>query len=102
MSIRFRSVGFSKAMPRKVAYATQQFHEERDSVNAYIVMENEEEARKAVAENSTVFEGRHLRVDIASAERVKEQEDRLISYIFCVEKRYKEICIYRKSPAKRQ
>lgn len=62
-------------MPRKVAYATQQFHEERDSVNAYIVMESEEEARKAVAENSTVFEGRHLRVDIAAAERVT---------IFCV------------------
>lgn len=70
VSIRFRSVGFSKAMPRKIAYATQQFHEERDSVNAYIVMENEEDARKAVVENSTVFEGRHLRVDIVSAERV--------------------------------
>jgi hypothetical protein len=33
-------------------------------------MEEEEGARKAVVENSTVFEGRHLRVDIASVERV--------------------------------
>lgn len=70
VSIRFRSIGFAKAMPRKVAFATQQFHEERDSVNAYIVMEREEDARKAVVENATVFEGHHLRVDVAAADRV--------------------------------
>ncbi len=70
VSIRFRSIGFAKAMPRKIAFATQQFHEERDSVNAYVVMEKEEDARMAAdKENATVFEGRHIRVDVAAADR---------------------------------
>lgn len=70
VSIRFRSIGFAKAMPRKVAYATQQFHEDRDSVNAYVVMESEEEAKLAASkENATVFEGKHIRVDVAAADR---------------------------------
>lgn len=56
-------------MPRKLAYATKQFHEERNSVNAYIVMEREEDAREAVKENGTVFEGHHIRVDVAAADR---------------------------------
>lgn len=56
-------------MPRKIAYATQQFHEERDSVNAYVVMETEDAARAAVQENGCVFEGRHLRIDVAGGDR---------------------------------
>lgn len=33
-------------------------------------MEREEDAMEAVKENASVFEGRHLRVDIAAADRV--------------------------------
>jgi len=33
-------------------------------------MENEADAREAVKENACLFEGHHLRVDVASTDRV--------------------------------
>ena len=56
-------------MPRKIAYLTEAFHEDRDSVNAYLVMETEEGAIKCLAENSGLFEGKHIRVDLAAKDR---------------------------------
>lgn len=48
---------------------TEAFHEDRDSVNAYIVMETEEGAKGCLAENSSLFEGKHIRVDLAAKDR---------------------------------
>ncbi|KAA8898429.1 hypothetical protein TRICI_006558 [Trichomonascus ciferrii] len=62
-SIRFRSVAFSEMLPRKAAFVKHQFHENRDTVNAYIVFEDKTAAIKAVELNATVFKDHHLRVD---------------------------------------
>jgi nucleolar protein 12 len=62
-SIRFRSVAFSEMLPRKAAFVKHQFHENRDTVNAYIVLEDKTAANKAVELNGTVFMDHHLRVD---------------------------------------
>lgn len=65
-SVRFRSVAFSKILPRKIAFLQQNLHTGRDSANAYVVFEKAEDARKAVKLNATVFEDHHLRVDSVS------------------------------------
>lgn len=62
-SIRFRSVAFSEMLPRKAAFVKHQFHENRDTVNAYVVFEDKAAANKAVQLNATVFMDHHLRVD---------------------------------------
>ncbi|ODQ77849.1 hypothetical protein BABINDRAFT_9832 [Babjeviella inositovora NRRL Y-12698] len=62
-SIRFRSISFEDALPRKVAFVQQKFHSTRDTVNAYVVYEKKEFSIKAVALNGTVFQENHLRVD---------------------------------------
>ncbi|KAK7204687.1 hypothetical protein BZA70DRAFT_279770 [Myxozyma melibiosi] len=62
-SIRFRSVAFSEMLPRKVAFIKHKLHEKRHAVNAYIVFETEDAARKSLAANSTVLLDRHIRVD---------------------------------------
>jgi RNA recognition motif-containing protein len=48
-----------------VAFITQDFHKERDSINAYIRFENESQAEQAVQENNSIVEGKHIRVDKA-------------------------------------
>lgn len=63
-SIRFRSISFKEALPRKVAFAQQKFHESREAVNAYIVYKNKKSVRPILKKlNGTIFEKRHLRVD---------------------------------------
>ncbi|KAJ1561740.1 Nucleolar protein 12 [Nowakowskiella sp. JEL0078] len=62
-SLRFRSVAFSKLIPRKAAFTTKQLHPERDTLNAYVVFENKESASKALELNSKIFMEKHLRVD---------------------------------------
>lgn len=65
-SIRFRSIAFSKLLPRKAAFIKQQLHPTRKAANAYVVFETPEQARKSVSLNASVFEGHHLRVDRVS------------------------------------
>lgn len=65
-SIRFRSLAFSEAIPRKVAFFEKKFHSERDTVNAYIVFRDSSSARSALSLNGTMFMDRHLRVDSVS------------------------------------
>ena len=66
-SVRFRSIAFTELVPRKVAYITKSFHPERDSLNAYLVYNNEGSVKSAVdALNGFLWEGKHLRVDSVS------------------------------------
>ncbi|QHS76082.1 rRNA-processing protein NOP12 [Saccharomyces paradoxus] len=63
-SIRFRSISFDEALPRKVAFVQQKFHKSRDTVNAYIVYKNKSAVRQICSNlNAVVFQDHHLRVD---------------------------------------
>ncbi|KAJ8143316.1 hypothetical protein OY671_003552 [Metschnikowia pulcherrima] len=63
-SIRFRSISFDEALPRKVAFARKSLHDSRDTLNAYVVFKEKEASRKAAAKlNATVFDHNHIRVD---------------------------------------
>lgn len=63
-SIRFRSISFDDAVPRKVAFAKKKLHSSRDTLNAYVVFTEKEPSLKCISKlNATVFEHAHLRVD---------------------------------------
>ncbi|CAI4051266.1 hypothetical protein N7582_005157 [Saccharomyces uvarum] len=63
-SIRFRSISFDEALPRKVAFVQQKFHKSRDTVNAYIVYKNKSAVRQICSRlNGTLLQDHHLRVD---------------------------------------
>lgn len=63
-SIRFRSIAFDEAVPRKVAFVKKALHSVRDTLNAYVVFKEKQPSLKAPAKlNGTVFEHNHLRVD---------------------------------------
>ncbi|KAI7875173.1 RNA-binding domain-containing protein [Lichtheimia hyalospora FSU 10163] len=65
-SMRFRSTAFSETLPRKAAFITKKFHDQRSVTNAYIVYKSKESADKALAMNGQVFMEKHLRVDNAA------------------------------------
>ncbi|KAI7825888.1 hypothetical protein BX661DRAFT_184351 [Kickxella alabastrina] len=65
-AIRFRSIAFSEILPRKVAFIQGKFHSARQSCNAYVEYTSEESATKALELNGTVFQEKHLRIDLAS------------------------------------
>ncbi|SCU84878.1 LANO_0C02652g1_1 [Lachancea nothofagi CBS 11611] len=63
-SVRFRSISFEEALPRKVAFVQQKLHKSRDSVNAYVVYADKNAVKIACQKlNGCVFEDHHLRVD---------------------------------------
>lgn len=63
-AIRFRSIAFDEALPRKLAFAKRALHDLRDTVNAYVVFKQKEASKKACSRlNATLFEHHHLRVD---------------------------------------
>lgn len=63
-SIRFRSIAFEEALPRKVAFVHQKLHKSRDSVNAYVVYCNKNAVNIMCKDlNASVFHDHHLRVD---------------------------------------
>lgn len=63
-AIRFRSIAFDEALPRKLAFAKKALHTLRDTVNAYVVFKEREPSRKACSRlNATLFEHHHIRVD---------------------------------------
>ncbi|KAJ2863149.1 Nucleolar protein 12 [Coemansia erecta] len=68
-SIRFRSIAFSELLPRKVAFIRGSFHSERQTCNAYVEYADAESATKARKLNATVFDEKHIRVDLASNEK---------------------------------
>lgn len=66
-SIRFRSISFDEALPRKVAFVQQKLHKSRESVNAYIIFKNKSVIKSVAAKlNGTLFHDHHLRVDLVS------------------------------------
>lgn len=66
-SIRFRSISFEEALPRKVAFVQQKLHKTRGSVNAYVVYKDKASVTPACKRlNGEVFGDRHLRVDSVS------------------------------------
>lgn len=63
-SIRFRSISFDEALPRKVAFVQQKLHKSRESVNAYVVYKNKNVVKSMCSNlNGHIFASRHLRVD---------------------------------------
>lgn len=63
-SIRFRSISFDDAVPRKVAFAKKKLHDARDTLNAYVVFSEKEPSLKCISKlNASLFEHTHLRVD---------------------------------------
>ena len=74
-SLRFRSIAFSAATPRRVSFIHKAFHPERDSANAYAVYNTPEGVGRAVeALNGSVWEGKHLRVDNVGNPGVKDHK----------------------------
>ncbi|KAI9595029.1 hypothetical protein BDF19DRAFT_404881 [Syncephalis fuscata] len=65
-AIRFRSIAFSRPLARRIAFVSKQLHKERDTLNAYMVFDNEASAHAALAANGTVLLEHHLRVDRAT------------------------------------
>lgn len=66
-SIRFRSIAFDEALPRKVAFVKKALHDSRDTLNAYVVFKEEKASRKAPQLlNATTFDEFHIRVDHVS------------------------------------
>ncbi|KAI8055132.1 hypothetical protein BDF22DRAFT_741727 [Syncephalis plumigaleata] len=65
-SIRFRSIAFSRPLARRIAFVSKQLHKERDTLNAYVVFDNETSATAALAANGAVLLDHHLRVDRAT------------------------------------
>ncbi|KAJ1665062.1 Nucleolar protein 12 [Coemansia sp. RSA 1813] len=68
-SIRFRSIAFSELLPRKIAFIRGSFHSERQACNAYVEFADAESANKARKLNATIFDEKHIRVDLASNEK---------------------------------
>lgn len=63
-SIRFRSIAFDEALPRKVAFVKKALHDTRDTLNAYVVFTEKEPSKKAPGIlNATTFDDFHIRVD---------------------------------------
>ncbi|KAL7752714.1 Nucleolar protein 12 [Sorochytrium milnesiophthora] len=73
-SIRFRSMAFNSALPRRLNFKMQNFHSDRDTLNAYVVYKQVESVEKALALNGSVFEDKHLRVDRARSKGGDRQQ----------------------------
>lgn len=66
-SIRFRSIAAGKSQDKRISYITKQTSNYKSSCNAYVVMKDSDNASQvATSLNGLVFEGRHLRFDLAS------------------------------------
>lgn len=75
LSIRFRSISFNDSLPRKIAFAQKKFHNQRETLNAYIVYESKESSLKASDfYNGKLFENFHLRVDHINHPSVKDNK----------------------------
>ncbi|KAJ2604760.1 Nucleolar protein 12 [Coemansia sp. RSA 1804] len=68
-SIRFRSIAFAELLPRKIAFIRGSFHSERQTCNAYVEFAEAESATKARKLNATLFDEKHIRVNLASNEK---------------------------------
>ena len=60
-------------MPRRVAFLKGEFHPDRDSMNAYVVMGTDAEATAALAFNGQQIGGKTVRVDLAGAAKAHDE-----------------------------
>ncbi|XP_006650921.1 RNA-binding protein 34 [Oryza brachyantha] len=71
-SVRIRSVPLSDTkIPRKGAVIKGKINDSVDNVHAYIVFKDEQGARAALSHNMGLFDGNHIRVDMACPPRKK-------------------------------
>ncbi|KAJ4809836.1 Nucleolar protein 12 [Rhynchospora pubera] len=71
-SVRIRSVPLvDTKVPRMGAIIQGKVNEAVDSVHAYVVFKEEQSANAALAHNMALFEGNHIRVDMACPPRKK-------------------------------
>lgn len=78
-SCRLRSITFSKMTNnrmKKVGYIKKNFHEKRDTCNAYVVFEHKDSVSAALAENGKddFASGYFLRVDFAAEPTIKHKK----------------------------
>lgn len=79
-SLRFRSIALSEAIPRKAAYITKKVHEQRNTVNAYIVYKTKEQFfEKLNTMNLHEFRGHRLFVD--SALKPRRMQSKLCVFV---------------------
>jgi hypothetical protein len=64
-----------------VSFFTQNFHPLRDSYNAFVVFVSRDDALSACAENGKLFQGMHLRVDIAANSSKTLDSRRVCTYL---------------------
>ncbi|GAM27117.1 hypothetical protein SAMD00019534_102920 [Acytostelium subglobosum LB1] len=77
--VRFRSLPVNKeGANRKATYINKEYHDKRDTCNAYVVFEKESDAKKALAMNGTLFRERHLRLDIAANKHEKGKDENTV------------------------
>uniref|UniRef100_A0ACD6AKI6 Uncharacterized protein n=1 Tax=Avena sativa TaxID=4498 RepID=A0ACD6AKI6_AVESA len=71
-SVRIRSVPLADTkVPRKGAVIKGKINDSGDNVHAYIVFKDEQCARSALSHNMALFNGNHMRVDMACPPRKK-------------------------------
>ncbi|KAJ3683333.1 hypothetical protein LUZ60_013560 [Juncus effusus] len=71
-SVRIRSVPLvDSKVPRKGAVIQGKVNEAVDSVNAYVVFKEEQSVTSALSQNMALFEGNHIRIDMACPPRKK-------------------------------
>ena len=82
-SVRLRSLQVEEGkLSKKVAIRTHKQLTEESTFNAYVVFSTEEEAEKSLKLNSTLLNGRHLRVDlVAKKESTKLEETHLSVFV---------------------
>jgi nucleolar protein 12 len=81
LSIRYRSIAFNMKLPRKQAFIQKKFHENRDSVNAYLVYSSAEEAKSALEMNGKLFMSRHIRVDFVETKAQKQRDSQRCIFV---------------------
>lgn len=57
---------------KKISLMQKDYHEELQTMNAYVVFKDIESVKKALVENNTLFKEHHIRVDRAVKEKKKE------------------------------
>ena len=82
-SVRLRSLQVKEGkLPKKVAIRTHKQLTEESTFNAYVVFSTEVEAENSLKLNNTLFNGRHLRVDlVAKMESTKLEETHLSVFV---------------------
>eukprot|EP00029_Vermamoeba_vermiformis_P007337 TRINITY_DN3149_c0_g1_i1.p1 TRINITY_DN3149_c0_g1~~TRINITY_DN3149_c0_g1_i1.p1 ORF type:complete len:328 (-),score=97.68 TRINITY_DN3149_c0_g1_i1:61-1044(-) len=72
-SVRFRNIAFKNPdRLKKLSLMQKDFHDELQTMNAYVVFKEVDSVKKALAENNTLFKEHHIRVDRAVKEKKKE------------------------------